>query len=129
MTKLIRAEIIADAEEYGDARRTRIVERAAAQAIEPTDLLANEPVTIVLSTGGFARAAKGTTSIRVRSPTRPVTRSRQPRVAAAPSRHCSLTPLGVPIRCRRTACLRPAARVSRSRADSTPRTVPALRVC
>ena len=59
LTKLIRAEIIADAEEYGDARRTRIVERAAAQAIEATDLLANEPVTIVLSTGGWVRAAKG----------------------------------------------------------------------
>ncbi len=59
LTKLIRAEIIADAEEYGDARRTRIVERAAAQAIEPTDLLANEPVTVVLSTGGWVRAAKG----------------------------------------------------------------------
>jgi topoisomerase-4 subunit A len=59
LTKLIRAEIIADAEEYGDARRTRIVERAAAQAIEPTELLANEPVTLVLSTGGWARAAKG----------------------------------------------------------------------
>ncbi len=59
LTKLIRAEIIADAEEYGDARRTKIVERAAAQAIEASDLLANEPVTIVLSTGGWARAAKG----------------------------------------------------------------------
>jgi topoisomerase-4 subunit A len=59
LTKLIRTEIIADAEEYGDARRTRIVERAAAQAIEATDLLANEPVTIVLSTGGWVRAAKG----------------------------------------------------------------------
>ncbi len=59
LTKLIRTEIIADAEEYGDARRTRIVERAAAQAIEPTDLLANEPVTVVLSTGGWVRAAKG----------------------------------------------------------------------
>ena len=59
LTKLIRSEIIADAEEYGDARRTRIVERAAAQAIEATDLLANEPVTIVLSTGGWVRAAKG----------------------------------------------------------------------
>ena len=59
MTKLIRTEIIADAAEYGDERRTRIVERAAAQAIEATDLVANEPVTIVLSTGGWVRAAKG----------------------------------------------------------------------
>jgi topoisomerase IV subunit A len=59
LTKLIRSEIIAAAEEYGDARRSRIVERAAAQAIEETDLVANEPVTIVLSTGGWVRAAKG----------------------------------------------------------------------
>jgi topoisomerase-4 subunit A len=59
LTKLIRTEIVADAEEYGDERRTRIVERAAAQAIEETELVANEPVTIVLSTGGFVRAAKG----------------------------------------------------------------------
>jgi topoisomerase-4 subunit A len=59
LTKLIRSEIVADAAEYGDERRTRIVERAAAQAIEETDLVANEPVTIVLSTGGWVRAAKG----------------------------------------------------------------------
>jgi len=59
LTRLIRSEIEADAEEYGDERRTRIVERAAAQAIEETDLVANEPVTIVLSTGGWVRAAKG----------------------------------------------------------------------
>jgi len=59
LTKLMRSEIAADAAEYGDERRTRLVEREAAQAIEATDLLANEPVTIVLSTGGWARAAKG----------------------------------------------------------------------
>jgi topoisomerase-4 subunit A len=59
LTKLIRAELVADAEEYGDERRTRIVERAAAQAIEETELVANEPVSIVLSTGGWVRAAKG----------------------------------------------------------------------
>jgi topoisomerase-4 subunit A len=59
LTKLIRSEIVADAEKYGDDRRTRIVERAAAQAIEETDLVVNEPVTVVLSTGGFVRAAKG----------------------------------------------------------------------
>jgi topoisomerase-4 subunit A len=59
MTKLIRDEITADAAEYGDERRTKIVERAAAQAIEETELVANEPVTVVLSTGGYARGAKG----------------------------------------------------------------------
>ncbi|MEJ0100679.1 MAG: DNA topoisomerase IV subunit A [Pseudomonadota bacterium] len=57
--KLVRDEIAADAEEYGDARRSKLVEREAAQAIEETDLVANEPVTVVLSTGGFVRAAKG----------------------------------------------------------------------
>jgi topoisomerase IV subunit A len=59
LRKLVRAEIVADAEEYGDERRTRMVERAAAQAIEESELLANEPVTVVLSTGGWIRSAKG----------------------------------------------------------------------
>jgi topoisomerase-4 subunit A len=59
LTKLMRSEIAADAAEYGDERRTRLVEREAAQAIEATDLLTDEPVTIVLSTGGWVRAAKG----------------------------------------------------------------------
>ena len=59
LTKLIRSELERDAEEYGDERRTRIVEREAAQAIDETSLVANEPVTVVLSTGGFVRAAKG----------------------------------------------------------------------
>ncbi len=59
LKKLVREEIESDAKEYGDERRTRIVERAAAQAIEETELLANEPVTVVLSTGGWVRAAKG----------------------------------------------------------------------
>src|ERR1039458_8935310 len=56
---LVRKEIEADAAEFGDERRTRIVERAAAQAIEEAELLANEPVTVVLSTGGWVRSAKG----------------------------------------------------------------------
>ncbi len=57
--KLVREELSADAETYGDPRRSKLVEREAAQAMEETDLVANEPVTIVLSTGGFVRAAKG----------------------------------------------------------------------
>jgi topoisomerase IV subunit A len=59
LTRLIRSEIEADAKEYGDERRTRIIERAVATAMEETDLVANEPVTVVLSTGGWVRAAKG----------------------------------------------------------------------
>jgi topoisomerase-4 subunit A len=57
--KLVRDELTADAETYGDARRSRLVEREAAQAMEEVDLVTNEPVTVVLSTGGFVRAAKG----------------------------------------------------------------------
>jgi len=59
LNKLIREEIVADAEQYGDARRTRIVERAAAQAIDETELVTSEPVTVVLSTLGWVRQARG----------------------------------------------------------------------
>jgi topoisomerase-4 subunit A len=57
--KLIRDEIEADAKEYGDARRTKIVERAAAQAISEEELVTAEPVTVVLSTLGWVRQARG----------------------------------------------------------------------
>ena len=56
---LIKNEILEDAESYGDDRRTLIVEREAAQAIDETQLVASEPVTVVLSQRGYARAAKG----------------------------------------------------------------------
>jgi topoisomerase-4 subunit A len=56
---LIRKEINEDAEQYGDARRSRLVEREAAQALDETALLPSEAVTIVLSEKGWVRAAKG----------------------------------------------------------------------
>lgn len=59
LRKLVAEEITADAEKYGNDRRTRIIEREAAQAIDETTLIANEPTTVVLSTGGWVRAAKG----------------------------------------------------------------------
>jgi topoisomerase IV subunit A len=59
LKKLIAAEIRADAEKYGDERRTKIIEREAAQAIDQTALIPNEPVTVVLSKGGWVRSAKG----------------------------------------------------------------------
>jgi topoisomerase-4 subunit A len=59
LRKLVADEIRADSENYGDARRTKIVEREAAQAIDALTLIANEPTTVVLSTGGWVRAAKG----------------------------------------------------------------------
>ena len=59
LNKLVRDELAADAEQYGDARRTLIVERAAAQAIDETELVTSEPVTVVLSTLGWVRQARG----------------------------------------------------------------------
>jgi len=56
---LIKKEILEDAEAYGDRRRTDIVERKAAQALDEAELVASEPVTVVLSQAGYARAAKG----------------------------------------------------------------------
>lgn len=56
---LIKLEIKNDAEAYGDKRRTNIIEREAAQAIDETQLITSEPVTIILSQRGWARAAKG----------------------------------------------------------------------
>ena len=59
MKTLIKKEILEDAESYGDERRTLIVEREAAQALDETQLVSSEPVTVVLSQAGYARAAKG----------------------------------------------------------------------
>ena len=59
MKTLVKKEIQADAEEYGDERRSPIVERAAAQAMDQSALIPTEPVTVVLSKSGWVRAAKG----------------------------------------------------------------------
>ena len=59
LTKLVREELLEDAEEHGDARRTKLVEREAAQAIAEVDLISSEPTTVVLSRLGWVRAAKG----------------------------------------------------------------------
>jgi topoisomerase-4 subunit A len=56
---LMRDELLALAEKHGDARRTAVVEREAAQALAETELVTSEPVTVVLSTAGWVRGAKG----------------------------------------------------------------------
>lgn len=56
---LVRKEIQADSETYGDERRSRLVAREAAQAMDETALIPSEPVTIVLSEKGWVRAARG----------------------------------------------------------------------
>jgi len=56
---LIRNEILADAETYGDDRRSPIVERGAAKAMDESALISSEAITVVLSEKGWVRAAKG----------------------------------------------------------------------
>ncbi len=56
---LIKKEIKADAESFGDDRRSPIVVRSEAQALSQTDLMVSESVTVVLSNKGWVRFAKG----------------------------------------------------------------------
>ena len=56
---LVRKELIADAEEFGDERRSPLVERDAAKALEENQLIPAEPITVILSEKGWIRAAKG----------------------------------------------------------------------
>jgi len=59
LNRLIRTEIERDAEKFGDDRRSPIVARESSQALETTALIANEPLTVILSEKGWIRAAKG----------------------------------------------------------------------
>ena len=59
LKQLVRDEIIDDAKEFGDARRSPLIEREAAQQIDQTALLPTEPITVVLSEKGWVRSAKG----------------------------------------------------------------------
>jgi topoisomerase-4 subunit A len=56
---LIKTEIKEDAETYGDDRRSELVVREEAQAFREEELISTEAVTIILSEGGWVRAAKG----------------------------------------------------------------------
>ena len=59
LKNLIRDELLEDAERYGDERRSPLVERTAAQAYSESDLLPSEPITVIMSSQGWVRAAKG----------------------------------------------------------------------
>jgi len=59
MKTLVKTELQADAEKYGDNRRSQLTEREAAQALKEEDLIPSEPCTVVLSKAGWVRAAKG----------------------------------------------------------------------
>ena len=56
---LVKRELKDDAEEFGDARRSPLVERDAAKAIDASDLVPSESITAIMSQQGWIRAAKG----------------------------------------------------------------------
>lgn len=56
---LIKKELAADAETYGDERLSPIVQRGEAQAFKEKDLISTDPITVVLSEKGWIRAARG----------------------------------------------------------------------
>lgn len=56
---LIISELKEDAKKFGDDRRSPIVQRAEATAINEQDMLPADPVTVVLSEAGWIRSAKG----------------------------------------------------------------------
>ncbi len=59
MKTLIKNELKEISEEFGDARRSPIVQREAAQVIDEAILVSSDPITVVLSKNGMVRAAKG----------------------------------------------------------------------
>ncbi|HAD47626.1 MAG TPA: DNA topoisomerase IV subunit A [Idiomarina sp.] len=59
MKTLIKKELLADAEKYGDERRSPLVERGEAKALSERELTPAESVTVVLSKKGWVRSAKG----------------------------------------------------------------------
>ncbi len=59
LRELVGDELRADAEQYGDNRRSALVESEPAQALDEQALLPVEAITVVLSKRGWIRAAKG----------------------------------------------------------------------
>ncbi|MGF1738765.1 DNA topoisomerase IV subunit A [Photobacterium satsumensis] len=59
LNTLIKKEILADAEKYGDDRRSPLVEREEAKALTERELIPSEAITVVLSEKGWVRHAKG----------------------------------------------------------------------
>ncbi|MCL1139506.1 DNA topoisomerase IV subunit A [Shewanella pneumatophori] len=59
MKTLIKKELIKDGEDYGDARRSPLIERTESRALTEQELVPAESVTVVLSEKGWVRSAKG----------------------------------------------------------------------
>ncbi len=56
---VIKKEIMADVEAFGDERRSQLVQRKEAQALSETELMTADSVTVVMSEKGWVRIAKG----------------------------------------------------------------------
>lgn len=56
---LVSKELHADGKAFGDKRKSPLIEREDAQAIDETKLIPTETVTVILSNKGWVRAAKG----------------------------------------------------------------------
>jgi topoisomerase-4 subunit A len=59
LKKLIKKEIREAGKEFGDERRTRIIEKKEARPLPKREIIQSEPVTVVLSEQNWIRAAKG----------------------------------------------------------------------
>jgi len=59
LKKLIRKELLGDADAFGDTRRSPLRQREEARAMDEMDLVPTEPLTVILSAKGTVRAAKG----------------------------------------------------------------------
>jgi topoisomerase IV subunit A len=59
LRNLVKKEIIADRDRFGNERLSPIMERADSKALKEEDILPNEPITVVISQKGWVRAAKG----------------------------------------------------------------------
>ncbi len=59
LRNLVKEEMTADRDQYGDPRRSPLMTRTDSQALKEEDILPNEPITIVISEKGWVRAAKG----------------------------------------------------------------------
>lgn len=56
---LIKKELLAVAEKFGDDRRSPLVQRDEAKAFSELELMSADPITVVMSAKGWIRAAKG----------------------------------------------------------------------
>ena len=102
---MVRDELVADAKEFGDDRRSPIIEREAAKAIDVTQLLPTEPITVILSERVGCAPPRGHEVDARTLDYKTGDGFRQTVRAANTSWRCSLTPLAGRTRCRRTAAV------------------------